>query len=295
MTVTDNIHALFEPDTKQMRLHLERLFGRLRAVYPNGLCEIAYTHIAGKPDRAQLFPITPEGLDKAVAFAAEMNRLKLNIYVGANPRKPGTPRGKRTHASDVEIAILNFADVDKPNGGADKLRAAPLPYTWAVTTGRKPSPRVHAYWERSEATWDMAEWSQMQAALRDTFSGDNIVNPDRIMRLGGSVSYPLTEKKIREGHQVEATTLRTVYGDGERDPVPVETLRQVYPPPSKPSFDPSFDPETGEIYEDAPKRPNFDAAKSGIDPEACIRNINAGHELHNNARDLSAHLVGTVA
>lgn len=290
MSATDNIHDLFEPDAAQMRSHLERLFGRVREVYPGGLGEIAYTHIGGKPDRAQLFPITPEGLDRAVEFAVEMNRLKRNIYVGGNPRKPGTPLGKRTNSHDVEFALLNFADVDKP-AGVPKLRAAPLPYTWAVTTGRKPSPRVHAYWERLEPTRDMMEWSAMQAALRDAFSGDNIINPDRIMRLAGSVSYPLTQKKITDGHQIEVTTLRTVYDGCERDPVGIETLRQVYPP--SPSRDWS-DPDIGETAQEEKRRPNFDAGREGrIDPQACIRNINASHELHVNARDLVAHLVGT--
>jgi KaiC/GvpD/RAD55 family RecA-like ATPase len=290
---TDNIHDLFEPDAAQMRLHLERLFGRVREVYPGGLGEIAYTHIEGRPDRAQLFPITSEGLDRAAVFAAEMNRLKRNIYVGGNPRKPGTPLGKRANAGDVEFALLNFADVDKP-AGIPKLRAALLPYTWAVMTGRKPSPRVHAYWERAEPTRDMVEWAAMQAALRDAFSGDNIINPDRIMRLAGSVSYPLTQKKIRDGHQIEVTTLRTVYDGCERDPVGVETLRQVYPPSPRQEWS---DPDTGEAQDDdasSSRRPNFDAGREGrIDPRVCIRNINVGHELHVNARDLVAHLVGT--
>jgi KaiC/GvpD/RAD55 family RecA-like ATPase len=289
VSYSENIHDLFEPDAAQMRLHLERLFGRIREVYPDGLCEVAYTHIGGKPDRAQLFPITPEGLDRAVAFAVDMNRLRRNVYVGGNPRKPGTPLGKRATAADVDIALLNFADVDKP-AGVPKLRAAPIPYTWAVTTGRRPSPRVHAYWERSEATRDMVEWSAMQAALRDAFDGDNIINPDRLMRLAGSVSYPLTEKKIRDGYQIEVTTLRTVYDGYERDPVSIETLRQNYPPHTHREPPGPDDDE----FTDERRRPNFDAGREGrIDPQACIRNITAGHELHNNARDLVAHLVGT--
>jgi hypothetical protein len=282
----DNIHSLFEPNSRVIRAHLERLFRRVRIEYPHGLCEIAYTDHAGKPNHANLFPITPEGLDKAAEHAVSLNTSGRNIYVGVNPRKPGTHLAKRTRASDVEFALFNFADIDKP-GGIPKLRAAPRPYTWAVTTGRKPHPRVHPYWERTEATRDMAEWSRMQAALRDAFDGDNITNADRIMRLAGTISYPLTEKKKQDGHETEITSLRTEYDDGEREPVSIETLRQAYPPQQ-----PNFDPETGEVLESGEQsRPNFDTGR--VDPLEFVRNIKSGHELHNNALRLASHLVQT--
>src|SRR5262249_2294370 len=114
--MAENVQPLFSPDVAVIRSHLEELFSRARVEYPNGLCEIAYTGRDGKPDKAQMFPITAEGLDKAAQFAADMNNLKLNVYVGGNPRKPGTPIGKRANASHIEYAVLNFADVDKPAG-----------------------------------------------------------------------------------------------------------------------------------------------------------------------------------
>lgn len=40
-------------------------------------------------------------------------------------------------------------------------------------------------------------------------------------------------------------------------------------------------------------KPNFDYGRSRFDPEERIRNIKAGHELHNNARDLASHMVST--
>ncbi len=281
-----DIHDLFEPDEPVIRAHLERLFRRVCVEYPDGLAEIAWTDHEGKINHGQLFPITPNGLDKAAEFAAGINRQRRNIYVGVNPRKSTTPRSRRTKAEDVEYALFNFADVDKPPG-PEKLRGAALPYSFAVTTGKIPYPRVHPYWERLEATRDMDEWSRLQGALRDTFNGDSISNPDRVMRLAGSVSYPLTDRKLRAGHQVEITSLRTLYDGAERVPVAVETLRQVYPPQSLQSAWEAAETPAGA----GPTK--LDWGIDRVDPEVYVRNIKAGHELHNNALRLAAHLVMT--
>jgi hypothetical protein len=305
LSSTDNIHQLHTPDGTVIRQHLELLFRRARSVYPEGLCEIAWSDPTGHVTSANTFPITPAGLDAATELAVKHNGNKRNLYVGVNPRKPGTKPYGRAGAADVEIAFFQFVEIDGPEG-AEMLRRAPLPYTWAVTTGRVPNPRPHAYWELTEPTRDLSAWSAQQKALEARFLGDGMSNPDRIMRLAGTINYP-SQKKIERGYRVEKVTLRHVYSDGvemaARSPVSSSALSQVYPwqpPPSAATARgaaPAFDPETGEILGAGapgapPSRPIF-GNPLAFDPLAAAANIRAGVNLHNNARDLAAHLVDT--
>lgn len=286
-----NVHHLFEPDESVIRSHLELLFRRAREVYPEGRCEIAWSDGQGAVTSANTFPITPEGLTEATAIAARHNRSHWNVYVGVNPRKPGTKPYGRCKKDDVEIAFFQFAEIDSAEG-ADRLRKAPLPYTWAVTTGRRPNPRVHAYWTLEEPVRNLSAWAAQQRALAAGFDGDVMHNADRILRLAGTVSYP-DEKKIRNGYQVEKVTLRYVYDDEERPPVSSDTLSRVYPWLKSGDH---VDPETGEVHkkpESEQSGPNFSTNGSRVDPEVLLRNIVAGIRRHDNTLSLVAHLVAT--
>jgi hypothetical protein len=124
-------------------------------------------------------------------------------------------------------------------------------------------------------------------------------DPPRIMRLAGTVNHP-SQKKIARGYRVEKVTLRSLYDGEKRDPVSSEALFHAYPW-SDGERKNDYDPATGEAHEDEPPKgggrdgggPNFTSRQGRIDPRECIRNINAGINLHINARDLIAHLVGT--
>lgn len=298
MSNDENVHQLFIPDAVVIRAHLEKLFGRVRSEYPGGRCEIAWTD--NGPTRGitsgATFETTPDGLDKATALAVEKNREQRNVYTGVNPRKPNTAPWGRCDGGDVEIAFYQFVDCDTAEA-ADRLRRAPLNYTWAVTTGRTPTPRPHAYWELDEPIRNLEAWSRQQRALDRYFGSDNVSNRDRVMRLAGSVSYP-SAKKIERGYQTEKVTIRVLYDDGERDSVSSRALYHSYPwsvdghdPGEADGAGPTRPGEAAGAGSEADggTRPDFGAGR--VDPEVFIRNINAGHELHNNARDLIAHLV----
>lgn len=297
----DNAQPLFEPDADIIRQHLELLFRRARISYPDGLCEIAWSDGTGAVNSANTFPITPEGLDQATALAVTHNRNGRNLYVGINPRKPGTKPYGRAKATDVEVAFFQFAEIDDPEGAA-LLRGAPLPYTWAVTTGRVPTPRPHPYWELDEPIRNLSAWSAQQKALAAIFRGDEMSNPDRIMRLAGTVNYP-SPKKIERGYRVEKVTLRHLYDGEERAPVSNETLFRVYPWATGGEW---IDPETGEVRGDGAgtrqrgseqhgtSGPDFTAGTgSRVDPEALVSAIVAGDHRHDNTLSLVAHLVNT--
>jgi len=264
------------PDRTIIRAHLDKLFGRCATEYPGGLCEIAWTE-AGKfaIANAQSFPTTPEGLAEATALSVSLNAAGSNVYVGVNPRKPGSPERGRCSAEHVEIAFFQFCECDKPES-LDLLRRSPLPYAMFVITGRIPNARVHGYHELITAIRNMPRWRQRQEAERDFCRGDNVVDPPRVMRLAGTVNYPAPHK-VSRGYKAELVELHCTQ--------------------AKPISDVDFDfggfngaaeePLTnGEDKSERAERPNFDDKIA-----ACFAGIDADDHWHDNCRNLIAKLV----
>jgi hypothetical protein len=126
----------------------------------------------------------------------ERNREWRNVYVGANPRKPGSPPMVRASAEDVEIAFYHFVECDGAEA-AELIQDALLRPSFTVCTGQTPHMRFHAFWELETATRDMSAWSERQAALREHFRGDQVKDPPRVMRLAGTINYPAAHKVAR--------------------------------------------------------------------------------------------------
>jgi hypothetical protein len=288
---SDNVHNLHKPNRGMIREHLERLFHRARVDYPDCRCEIAWTDARGQITSGNTFLVTPEGLDLAAAEGVMRNEGGVNVYVAVNPHKPDRPPFGRGDAKDVQCAYFQFADIDKAEGIERLRQPLPIPYTMAVTTGRTPGPRVHPYWELEEPTENLEAWRRQQMALRDYFQGDAVIDPPRVMRLAGTVNFP-NAKKAGNGYLIEPVTLRTVYDD-ERSPVSSEAMCHAYPwAQAEYAYS-----EFGGGAESAGPQPQpgssdrFDTGRK--DPREYVRNIAAGHNLHNNARDLISHLVNT--
>ena len=93
-----------EPHIETIRRHLGELFGDLAAEYPGGLAEIGWTDAKGRLNHAQMFAL--DDLDGAAQFAGKVNAQGANVYVGVNPRKPGT-KSARANGNDVELSCFN--------------------------------------------------------------------------------------------------------------------------------------------------------------------------------------------
>lgn len=269
--------ALIPPQPETIKAHLLALFAPLQESYPKGLVELRYGQ-GGKLDRSAYFGMHDTGLSEAAEFAANRNHESCNVYVGVNPRKPGTDRSKAASATDVECAIWHFADIDKAPA-VEQLgrRIRSLPPTMSVTTGTVPNRRPHLYWQLEEPSGNMADWTQRQRNIAAAVEGDAVIDPPRIMRLAGTVNYP-TQDKIKKGYKPELVTLKTEF-DEERPPVIPQELDVAFPSQGTNPVTPD-----GQTTLQA-------MASQGVRPADYIARIQAGDNWHNNARDLVAHWV----
>jgi putative DNA primase/helicase len=228
-------------DPGLMALHLNQLFEPCIEQYPDGLIEIRCICPHSKPVGVKLFEITENGIAAAIDFARGQNAAGKNVYVGVNPRKPGTPRHEAASAADVEIAFHCFGDLDSEES-TDRLleflaeESEESRYSFAVTTGEIPSTRVHIYWALEEPARNLNCWRDVQRRIATHFAGDSVIDPPRIMRLAGTASYPDAKKKDR-GYVSELVTIRTEYED-DRDPVSLEELRKRFSFSGKPGIKP---------------------------------------------------------
>ena len=149
-------------------------------------------------------------VSEATDLAVRMNANKLNVYMTINPIDMGAvvKSGKSANDSDILRAHYSFADADDVQGitGLDKLAGLIEPDI-TITTGTIPHERRHAYWRLTEPCLDLPLWKERQKQIAVKFKTDKaVVNPSRIMRLAGTVSYP-SSSKATKGYVPELVTM----------------------------------------------------------------------------------------
>lgn len=180
------------------------------------------------PDRnkkPQSSKFAADWIDEAVEWAENMNRLGFNLYVTRNPIRHDCTGSAKDE--DVIAAFYVWADCDDRAASNNVFRFDGPKWSFAVTTGRVPHVRAHTYWELEEPCLNMQAWREVQEGIAVHFgSDDKVVNPSRIMRLGGTVTYP-AKNKIERGYITEVATIRTVYDD-DRDPVAFQQVHRLF-------------------------------------------------------------------
>ena len=226
--------------------------------------------------KAQLFLASSE-ISKAVQWAVEMNVDEFNIYVGVNPKKPGTDTTHAASDKDVEIAFFNFADIDS-NDSLQKLSGFNgTQYSFAVTTGTIPNHRPHIYWELQTPARNLKAWRDTQIGIANFFNSDRVINPSRIMRLAGTINYPSQKKTEERNYVVELSTIRTEYDD-PREAVEPHILHSDFSNPDK-------QPQQSNTGL------NLATYAEPIDIPKKIIEISSGTEWHNKSRDVVASFV----
>ena len=157
---------------------------------------------------SQIFALN--AVSEATDLAVRMNANKLNVYMTINPIDMGAvvKSGKSANDSDILRAHYSFADADDVQGitGLDELAGLIEPDI-TITTGTIPHERRHAYWRLTEPCLDLRLWKERQKQIAAKFKTDKaVVNPSRIMRLAGTVSYP-NPAKLAKGYVPELVTM----------------------------------------------------------------------------------------
>lgn len=180
------------------------------------------------PDREkqpQSARFSPDWIDEAVEWAESLNNLGFNVYVTRNPIRQDV--GRSATDEDVVAAFFVWADCDDTEASGNVYRFDGPRWTGAVTTGRKPHIRAHTYWELEDPCLNIKAWTELQKGIAAYFgSDDKVVNPSRIMRVGGTITYPAKNKRAK-GYTSEVSTIRTTYED-DRDPVPFEQMHRLF-------------------------------------------------------------------
>lgn len=161
----------------------------------------------------------------AVQWIADMNRRGRNCYAVRNPVRDTV--AKAASDTDIIAAFYLWADCDEGTAAENVLRFPGPKWVAAVTTGKVPSTRVHTYWELKEPCTDLTAWRDMQSAIARHFGSDpSVINPSRIMRIGGTISWPSVKKRGR-GYVEELTTIRTEYPE-PREPVTMDQMARAF-------------------------------------------------------------------
>jgi len=221
----------------------------------------------------------PDWIDEAIEHALRMNAAKQNVYVCINPvdghAKIETGKGARDE--HIAAAFYNFADADTDGAMQSILSFAGPKFTMSVKTGTQPFVRGHAYWELEEPCLNLDAWREVQRSIAASLGTDPaVINPSRIMRVAGTVSWP-NAKKVEKGYVPELVTMRTEFST-DRDPVPFERMMRAFPASATRST-----AEAPAIY--------IDTGKQAMDRAMVEASINAGENWHHNVVRLVASYV----
>ncbi|MCA3643621.1 MAG: AAA family ATPase [Methylobacterium sp.] len=269
-----------EPDRAAMLRHVELVFGGGFDGAIDGLVELAWTDpVTGSLRNAQMFGT--DQLEELIERAVELNRVeRCNVYVGAALRRPGTALAKRAADGDFHSAPFAWADIDldRVDAAIRMTKAAGMPATMTVVTGRHPHTRAQFWWRLVDAERDGAAIKALCAQLALALGGDSTVsNPGRVLRLGGSIAWPLKAGRIVEATEVHipeddrppaywASALAQAFAASA-------PLLQAAPALSEPSAPP-----------DTPSRPKpLDLPIGSLSVEATLAAIQRNDHWHHNA------------
>jgi hypothetical protein len=171
----------------------------------NGLIELCWTDPRnGALSHAQLFGT--DEIEDLIERAVELNRTPgVNTYVGAAFRKPDATREKRGNDASFYAASALWSDVDAdvvaPAIATCKRRG--VPPTMTVVTGRHPHLRAQMWWRLATPCRGPELLRGLCSNIAQAIGGDpSVVNPGRVLRLGGSVAWPTKDGRVLERTEV---------------------------------------------------------------------------------------------
>lgn len=192
-----------EPNRKDIERHIELLTQPWKDADLVANTEIRCLKEKSGSKSILFDPADGDETDDAVSNLIRLNEVEWNCYICVNPIDPDHLAPARD--KDIITAFYTFIDADDENA-ANNISQSPLLPDFCVQTGTIPEKRMHAYWSVSDVPC-LEEWSEVQSQMIGYFGSDPaITNPSRIMRLAGTISYPI-KRKISRGYSPELTCL----------------------------------------------------------------------------------------
>lgn len=214
------MNKIISPDRADIFSHLDFLFGN----EADGLVEIAYTPPnSSAVSKAEFFK--PSELEKAADFAVNQNSKEgVNVYVGAALRKPETAPFGRTNHEDYYKATAIWCDLDDAEAAKSaKEKYKDLPPSFVVVTGRHPNLRAQVWWKLEDPQSIKEIQKQALSNVCAALSGDKaVVDPIRVMRLGGTIAWPKKDGRIPEKTEIKTPPNAT-------KTVSFETFKSYFP------------------------------------------------------------------
>jgi len=287
--MSTNVQPMVEPDPQQMRRHVGHLFEGFLDGCHEGKVELAWTD--GRDSRLKHAAIFgTDELEELVARAIAENRKPgQNVYIGQALRKPDIAPFGRCNDNDFFALTAFYADIDDDVTATASInyRNRGCPPTGVVITGRNPHLRAQMLW-RLKAPIQEAKAARLQnLALAEALGGDvTVINPSRVLRLGGSIAWPL-----KEGRVIERTEFLD-FDDGRPKAYLAEQIAKAFPPIMVSASPPS--PAPPHVL-DAPDNTDTAATDlhigSALSVEACLAAVRAGDHWHNNLVRLTGHWI----
>ena len=216
-----------EPDAAMMRRHVGHLFEGWLDGCHDGRIELAWTDARdGKLKYAAIFGT--DQLDELVERAVSENRKEgQNVYIGQALRKPDIAPFGRCKDDDFYALTAFYTDIDDDVvlAAAAKYKSLGCLPTAMVITGRHPHMRAQMLWRLNAPVRDADLCRRQNLAIAQALGGDtSVVNPSRVLRLGGSIAWPR-----KEGRIVELTELACSRTGRPREYLP-EQIAKAFPP-----------------------------------------------------------------
>jgi hypothetical protein len=308
------------PDSDAMRRQLKHVSHGDLVGARNGLIELCWTDPRnGALSHAQLFGT--DEIEDLIERAVELNQTPgVNTYVGAALRKPDAPREKRGNDASFYAASALWGDVDAdvvaPAIATCKLRG--VPPTMTVVTGRHPHLRAQMWWRLANPCRGPELLRGLCSNIAQAIGGDpSVVNPGRVLRLGGSVAWP-----TKDGRVLERTEVHIPDDPARPRQYFIEQLLRAFAPGAGPlaatpsgggnnpaiaptnmgATDPQSAPENwGQLPPDSPQKkggnqhpitttpPNGGLAIGGMSVEQAFAAVQRGERWHDHVVRLVAH------
>ena len=282
------VQPMIEPDADQMLRHVEHLFGGYLDGCHEGKIELAWCDGKdGKLRHAATFGT--DELDELVGRAVKENRVPgQNVYIGQALRKPDIPPFGRCTDDDFFALTAFYVDIDDDVLASARgcYRQAGCPPTAVVVTGRQPHTRAQMLWRMELPERDAGLCRQQNLALAEALGGDRtVVNPSRVLRLGGSIAWP-----AKPGRVLERTEF-CVFDDGRPKVYLSGQLAKAFPP--QPATSKPFEGIADRAQPSAAAKPDLKIGSEfdGVSVEACLAAVRAGDHWHDNLVRLTGHWI----